>query len=347
LEISGDLNVNPAAATFYSEKQQPPRELTAYINNVLTDAVRDKKIDDFTRKSNLEPQLVADLQQILKSEDRINVSTIRLDKTGNESETLGQAASVTGMALTLCMFFFIMMYGQMVVQSVVEEKTNRIIEVVISSVRPFDLMMGKIIGVGLVGLLQLLIWLIIGGGAVVALQVFFGAGMDAAAILEARQAMSMMQSNPEMLSAVNGLLMVNWLQVGICLVLYFVGGYILFSSLFAMFGSAANDSQEAQQLMMPLTIVLLLAFYTGFAASQNPEGSMAFWCSLIPFTSPVVMMVRAPFEIPVWELAVSVALLYATAIFMVKLAARIYRVGILMYGKKATFAEMFKWLKYK
>jgi ABC-2 type transport system permease protein len=347
LEISGDLNVNPAAATFYSEKQQPPRELTAYINNVLTDAVRNKKIDDFTRKSNLEPKLVTDLQQILKSEDRINVSTIRLDETGNESETLGQAASITGMALTLCMFFFIMMYGQMVVQSVVEEKTNRIIEVIISSVRPFDLMMGKIVGVGLVGLLQLLIWLIIGGGAIVALQVFFGAGMDAATALEARQAMSMMQSNPEMLSAVNGLLMVNWLQVGICLILYFAGGYLLFSSLYAMFGSAANDSQEAQQLMMPLTIVLLLAFYTGFAASQNPEGGMAFWCSLIPFTSPVVMMVRAPFEIPVWELAVSVFLLYVTAILMVKLAARIYRVGILMYGKKVTFAEMVKWLKYK
>jgi len=159
--------------------------------------------------------------------------------------------------------------------------------------------------------------------------------------------MSMMQDNPEILTAINGLLMVNWLQVGICLILYFVGGYLLFSSLYAMFGSAANDSQEAQQLMMPLTIILLLAFYTGFAASQNPEGGMAFWCSLIPFTSPVVMMVRAPFEIPIWELVVSVVLLYITAILMVKLAAKIYRVGILMYGKKVTIAEMFKWLKYK
>ncbi|NDV95131.1 ABC transporter permease [Dysgonomonas sp. 521] len=347
LEISGDLNTNPAAATFYSEKQQPPRELTSYINNVLTEAVRDRKIDDFTKRSNIEPHVVTDLQQILKSKDRINVSTIRMDETGKETETLGQAASIAGMALTFCMFFFIMMYGQMVVQSVVEEKTNRIIEVIISSVRPFDLMMGKIVGVGLVGLLQLLIWLIIGGGAIVALQILFGAGMDATATLEAQQAMAIMQDNPEMLSAINGLLMVNWLQVGICLILYFVGGYLLFSSLYAMFGSAANDSQEAQQLMMPLTIVLLLAFYTGFAASQNPEGNMAFWCSLIPFTSPVVMMVRAPFEIPIWELALSVVLLYVTAVLMVKLAAKIYRVGILMYGKKVTFAEMFKWLKYK
>jgi ABC-2 type transport system permease protein len=347
LEITGDLSVNPAAATFYSEKQQPPRELTSYIDNVLTEAVRDRKIDDFTKKSNMDPQVVTDLQQILKSKDRINVSTIRLDETGKESETLGHAASITGMALTICMFFFIMMYGQMVVQSVVEEKTNRIIEVIISSVRPFDLMMGKIIGVGLVGLLQLLVWFIIGGGAIVTLQLFFGASIDATATMEAQQAMTMMQDKPEVMSAISGFLNINWLQVGVCLILYFVGGYVLFSSLFAMFGSAANDSQEAQQLMMPLTIVLLLAFYTGIAASQNPEGNMAFWCSLIPFTSPVVMMVRAPFEIPVWELALSVVLLYVTAVLMVKLAAKIYRVGILMYGKKVTFTEMFKWLKYK
>ncbi|MDR3059479.1 MAG: ABC transporter permease [Prevotella sp.] len=346
LEIRGDLSLNPNMVTFYSEKQQPPRELTAYINDVLTEAVKAKKIDDFTKISNIDPQVVTGLQDLLKSKERINVSSIRWDETGKETETLGDIASIAGMALTFCMFFFIMMYGQMVVQSVVEEKTNRIIEVIISSVRPFDLMMGKIVGVGLVGLLQLIIWLIIGGGAIVALQIFFGGSIDLNSV-ETQQAMSMMQNNPELATSLNGFFSINWLQVGICLILYFVGGYLLFSSLYAMFGSAANDSQEAQQLMMPLTIILLLAFYTGFAAARNPEGSLAFWCSLIPFTSPVVMMVRAPFEIPIWELIVSVVVLFTTAILMVKLAAKIYRVGILMYGKKVTFAEMFKWLKYK
>lgn len=346
LEIRGDLSLNPNMVTFYSEKQQPPRELTAYINDVLTEAVKTKKIDDFTKISNIDPQVVTGLQDLLKSKERINVSSIRWDETGKETETLGDIASIAGMALTFCMFFFIMMYGQMVVQSVVEEKTNRIIEVIISSVRPFDLMMGKIVGVGLVGLLQLIIWLIIGGGAIVALQIFFGGSIDLNSV-ETQQAMSMMQNNPELATSLNGFFSINWLQVGICLILYFVGGYLLFSSLYAMFGSAANDSQEAQQLMMPLTIILLLAFYTGFAAARNPEGSLAFWCSLIPFTSPVVMMVRAPFEIPIWELIVSVVVLFTTAILMVKLAAKIYRVGILMYGKKVTFAEMFKWLKYK
>lgn len=345
LEITASLNDNPNAVTFYSEKQQPPSGLISYIDGVLTEAVRNKKINDFTTKSNIEPQVITDLQQLLKSKDRINVNTVRLDETGKESETLGLAASIVSMALTFCMFFFIMMYGQLVVQSVVEEKTNRIIEVIISSVRPFDLMMGKIVGVGLVGLLQLLVWVVIGGGAIIFGQLYFGGTMPG---VETQQAMAMMQNQPEMMDGVKSMLFnINWIQIGACLLLYFIGGYLLFASLYAMFGSAANDSQEAQQLMMPLTIILLLAFYTGFAAANNPEGQMAFWCSLVPFTSPVVMMVRAPYEVPVWELLLSVVLLFVTAILMIKFAAKIYRVGILMYGKKVTFAEMIKWLKYK
>lgn len=345
LEITANLNDNPNAVTFYSEKQQPPSGLISYIDGILTEAVRNKKINDFTTKSNIEPQVVTDLQQLLKSKDRINVNTVRLDETGKESETLGLAASIVSMVLTFCMFFFIMMYGQLVVQSVVEEKTNRIIEVIISSVRPFDLMMGKIVGVGLVGLLQLLVWVVIGSGAIIFGQLYFGNPMSG---METQQAMTMMQNQPEMMDGVRSMLFnINWIQIGACMLLYFVGGYLLFASLYAMFGSAANDSQEAQQLMMPLTIILMLAFYTGFAAANNPEGQMAFWCSLIPFTSPVVMMVRAPYEIPIWELLLSVVLLFVTAVLMIKFAAKIYRVGILMYGKKVTFAEMMKWLKYK
>ena len=348
LQINGDLSQNPQAATFYSEKQQPPRELTAYINNVLTEAVRTKKVDDFTTKSNIEPQVVADLQQLLKSNERINVSTIRWDETGKETGTLGHVASIVSMALTFCMFFFVMMYGQMVVQSVVEEKSNRIVEVIISSVRPFDLMMGKIVGVGLVGLLQLLVWLIIGGGAMIAVQSILGITVDMSAVsINNPEIMGMLQDKPDVQGIIKELFSINWVQVAICLLVYFTGGYLLFASLYAMFGSAANDSQEAQQLMMPLTIILLVAFYTGFAAARNPEGSMAFWCSIIPFTSPIVMMVRAPFEMPIWELLLSIVILFVTAVLMVKLAAKIYRVGILMYGKKVTFGEMFKWLTYK
>ncbi len=346
LQISGDLNQNPNAATFFSEKQQPPRELTAYINNTLSEAVKNRKIDEFTTSSEIDPLIVANLQQLLKSNDKISVSTIRWDETGKETETMGEAASMIGMGLTLCMFFFIMMYGQSVVQSVVEEKTNRIIEVIISSVKPFDLMMGKIIGVGLVGLLQLLIWVLIGGALIFGVQMYFGVSTEMVSSMDTQQLAAMMNGydSAEMLKEVFA---INWIQVAICLIVYFIGGYLLFSSLYAMFGSAANDSQEAQQLMMPLSIILFVAFYTGFAAARNPEGAMAFWCSLIPFTSPVVMMVRAPYEIPLWEIGVSIVLLFVTAILMVKLAAKIYRVGILMYGKKVSFAEMVKWLNYK
>ncbi|MBK5722649.1 ABC transporter permease [Dysgonomonas sp. Marseille-P4677] len=348
LQISDDLKQNPKAVTFFSEKQQPPRELTAYINDILTEAVKNQKIEDFTAQSNIEPQVVSDLQQILKSKDRIYVSTIRWDETGKESETLGEAARIVGTALTFCMFFFIMMYGSMVMQSVVEEKSNRIIEVIISSVKPFDLMMGKIIGVGLVGLLQLVVWLILGGAAMIAVQMYFGMDMNMLSSPDSQQAMAMLQNNPELgAGLLKGLININWIQVAICLIVYFTGGYLLFASLYAMFGSGANDSQEAQQLIMPVMVILMVAFYTGFAAAQNSEGAMAFWCSIIPFTSPVVMMVRAPFEIPLWELLLSIALLFTTAILMVQLAAKIYRVGILMYGKKVTFAEMFKWLRYK
>lgn len=347
LEISGDLKDNPKAVTFYSEKQQPPRELTAYINNKLTEAVRNQKIEDFTKQNNLESGVVTDLQQILKSKDIIQVSSIRLDEAGQEQETMGEIASVVGMALTFCMFFFIMMYGSMVMQSVVEEKSNRIIEVIISSVKPFDLMMGKIIGVGLVGLLQLVVWLIIGGTAMFAMQMVFGINVNTSSAADMEQAMAVLQNNPGLEASLNQLFSINWLQVGICLIVYFTGGYLMFGALYAMFGSAANDSQEVQQLVMPMTILLLVSFYVGFAATRNPEGAMAFWCSLIPFTSPVVMMVRAPFEVPIWELLVSMVLLFVTAILTVKFAAKIYRVGILMTGKKVNFVEIFKWLNYK
>lgn len=351
LSIVGDLNLNAKAVTFYSEKQQPPRELTAYINDKLTDAVRKQKVAAYTHDNEIDPQVVANLETILNSKERIEISSVRWDETGEERETLGEVASIAGMALTFCMFFFIMMYGSMVMQSVVEEKTNRIIEVIISSVRPFDLMMGKIIGVGLVGLLQLAVWIVIGGGAMFALSIFAASSIDVNTVMEAQQmgmnGMAGMADNSKLAELSANIASINWVQIAICLLLYFIGGYVLYASIFAMFGSGANDSQEASQLVMPATILLMVAFYAGFAAARNPEGAMAFWCSLIPFTSPVVMMVRAPFEIPLWELALSVAILFATAVLTVKLAAKIYRVGILMFGKKVTFAEMFKWLNYK
>lgn len=341
LRIDSDLSENPSRAIFLSDKQQPPKELTNYINGVLTNAVKNKRIEEFTTDSNIDPQAVAELQDILKSRDRINVTTMRWNEDGQETNTLGQVASFTGMAFTFCMFFFIIMYGSMVMQSVVEEKTNRIVEVIISSVKPFDLMMGKIIGVALTGLTQLLVWIII-AGSVLGVMGVYGMGSSG----ETAQ-LSNMLNNPEIAEVLHNMSTINWLQVSICFILYFIGGYLIYASLFAMFGSAANDSQEAHQFIFPVTITLTLAFYAGFYTANNPEGPAAFWCSIIPFTSPMVMMVRTPFEIPLWEIVTSLVLLYATAILMVKLAGKIYRTGILMYGKKVSFKELFKWLTYK
>lgn len=143
------------------------------------------------------------------------------------------------------------------------------------------------------------------------------------------------------------ILSVNWVKVFSCFIVYFIGGYLLYASLFAMFGSAANDSQEAQQFIMPVMVIMMLAFYIGFAAARNPEGNLAFWGSIIPFTSPIVMMVRLPLEVPVWEIVLSMALLFVTAISCIMFAGKIYRVGILMMGKKVSFKEIFKWLKYR
>ena len=346
LTIDSDLSINPAAVTFFSEKQQPSKELISYINSVLTEAVKSQKIENYTSQMGIDVAIVDDINSILQSKEKIWVNTKRWIQDGEAADTIGETASYIGIGLTFFMFFFVMMYGSIVMQSVTEEKTNRIVEVIVSSTKPFNLMMGKIIAVALTGLTQLLLWgVIITVGMGIAFSIF---GINAEMSPEEMQALtSPMMGNLDLNNLMSGTFAINWLKIFFCFIVYFVGGYLLYSSLFAMFGSAANDAQEAQQFIMPITIILFLAFYVGFAAANNPEGSLAFWGSVIPFTAPIVMMVRIPFEVPVWELALSVTLLYITAFLSIKMAGKIYRTGILMYGKKMTFGEIFKWLKYK
>lgn len=348
LQIDADLSKMPNAVTFFSEMQKPPTEVTGYISSILTEAVKNKKLEEYTSKKEINADIVTGLQEIVNSKETININTFRLDEAGETKDTVGELASMMGMMFTFIMFFFVMMYGSLVMQSVVEEKTNRIIEVIISSVKPFYLMMGKIVGVALVGLTQVAVWIMIVSLGAISVGIFGGINISADNM---GQAMEIASQNKLLAGALDAqlsaLLAINWFQVIICFILYFIGGYLLYASLFAMFGSAANDSQEAQQFMTPLTMILLVAFYVGFAASKNPEGTTAIWGSIIPFTSPVVMMVRTPFEIPLWHIVVSLILLYGTAILMTMLAAKIYRTGILMYGKKVSFGEIFKWLSYK
>lgn len=348
LQINADLSKTPKAVTFYSEMQKPPLELTNYINHILTEAVKNSKLEEFTKGKEIDPAITEDIKAIVNSKESISINTYRWSETGEAKDTVGELASVIGLMFTFVMFFFVMMYGSLVMQSVVEEKSNRIVEVIISSVKPFYLMMGKIIGVALTGLTQIGVWI-----AILAIGAFAykSYGSFSLTAEDMSQAMEVASQNKLLAGAVNSslasLLAINWFQVISCFILYFIGGYLLYAALFAMFGSAANDSQEAQQFITPLMVILMIAFYVGFAASKNPEGVAAIWGSIIPFTSPVVMMVRTPFEVPVWHILVSLLLLYATAIGMTYLAAKIYRTGILMYGKKVSFTEVFKWLKYK
>lgn len=341
LNITGDLLENPKAATLYSEKQVPA-ELSRLVNQTLGQQIEDDKLASFN---------IPNLKEIIQeSKIKFNIQTIKWGEDGQESASSATVASVIGMVFTFIIYMFIMMYGAMVMQGVMEEKTNRIIEVMISSVRPFDLMMGKIIGIGFVGLTQVFLWGIITSILVGVGGFMFGGGADVAA-LQANPSMGMMgadaldaSSGNEIMSIVNS---INIAEIGISFIIYFIGGYMLYASIFAAIGSAVDSQEDTQQFMAPVTIFMVFALYAGIYSMENPDGPLAFWCSMIPFTSPIVMMVRIPFEIPLWEKLLSVALLYACAIGIVWLSAKIYRVGILMYGKKPSIKEMVKWIKYK
>lgn len=222
-----------------------------------------------------------------------------------------------------------MSYGGMVLQSVAEEKSNRIVELMVSSVRPYQLMMGKIVGIGLVGLFQMLVW------AVMLAVIFMGVGAMSDTGVSA-------DSVAEIFSAVLSLPLV---EIVTLFVLYFIGGYLLYASILAACGASVNDAQDSQQFLMPVMVLMLFAFYAGFYGSTNPDGPLAYWCSFIPFTSPIVMMVRVPYGIPVYEEILSIALLYVSALVLLALSAKVYRTGILMYGKKISFKEMLRWLK--
>ncbi|MDR2914128.1 MAG: ABC transporter permease [Tannerella sp.] len=337
LEITDDLLINQKAVTLYSEKQIPA-DLTREVNHTLSQYLENEKRASFN---------IPNLDEIIKnSRVHIDVQTIKWGKDGTATESSSAITSGIGMFFTLIIYMFIMMYGAVVMQGVMEEKTNRIVEVMVSSVRPFDLMMGKIIGIGLVGLTQVFVWCVLTGVLVSVGGIFWGmsSGQDTAAMQMGLQ--PGMSDIPEVTSLLSKLHSFNFVEIIIYFVLFFIGGYISYASLFAAIGSAVDNPEDSQQFMTPMMIFLMFAVYAGIYSVQNPDGPLAFWCSLIPFTSPVVMMVRVPHEIPFWQILVSLVLLFASAIFFVWLSAKIYRVGILMYGKKPSIKEIVRWVKY-
>ena len=298
------------------------------VNMALVDHVTDCLNDTLTSVK-LATMGVPDLDKIVReAQVDIDVNSVKLADDGSESESSTTAAMLLGMVLSLITYIFVLTYGAMIMNSVIEEKTNRIVEVIVSSCKPFQLMMGKIIGVALVGLTQFLIWAILISVAV------GGLGISLA-----NDPMS------DLAVVFNAIQSVNLVSIFTCFVVYFLGGYLLYASLFAGFGSAVDQASDASQFTSPIIIVMVVALYAGIGCMENPNGSMAMWCSMIPFTSPIVMMVRLPYDVPFWQIAVSVALLYGTAFGLVWVSSRIYRIGILRYGKKFTFKEIMGWVK--
>lgn len=339
LQITGDLNEDPRALSITSKKQLP-QELQSMIERTLNEKVTQQKLDALSSSGNVEKEAIAQVRSIIEDGSKVSLRTFRLDSGGGVSESSTELATLIGMLFTVLIYMFILMYGNMVMQAVLEEKKSRVVEVMVSSVKPVNLLIGKVIGIGLVGITQLLIWGLLMG-------VFFGGLSFFAASPGQMEAMPVEMDRIDMEGILFTLLSVNWLEIGFFFILFFIGGYILYASIFAMFASAVDSEEDTSQFMMPVTLIIIFAFLAGFYSVNNPDGPLAFWASLIPFSSPIVMMVRIPFGIPLWEKLLSVVLLYGTFILFSILAAKIYRVGILMYGKKPSIREMIKWIKYK
>ena len=341
LQITEDLHKDPRAVSLTSQKQAP-QELQSMIVSALSEKVTQQKLDDLSSSGNVDREAITQVRSIVEEGSRVSLRTFRLDSGGGVSESSTELATIIGMLFTILIYMFILMYGNMVMQAVLEEKKSRIVEVMVSSVKPVNLLVGKIIGIGLVGITQLAIWGVLMGLFFSGLSFFMATHgqMDATA-------MTTGMGNFDMEGMMNTVMSINWLEIGFYFILFFIGGYILYASIFAMFASAVNSDEDTGQFMTPVTLVIVFAFMAGIYSVNNPDGPLAFWTSLIPFSSPIVMMVRIPFGIPLWEKLLSIVLLYGTFILISILAAKIYRVGILMYGKKPSIKEMIKWVKYK
>lgn len=311
--------------------------------------------------SNLERKIEKRVSDIKLQRDGVDIEQIRASKTtvNIAQETFGGEKTskidsylklAFGGAAGYLLFMFIIIYGNMIMRSVIEEKTSRIIEVIISSVKPIQLMMGKIIGTSLAGITQFLIWIILGGVLLFVVSAIFG--IDLAQIQTPQQdminqAMSASDAQNIAQDIITGVVNLPILNLCIAFMFFFIGGYLLYSSFYAAIGAAVDNETDTQQFMMPIIMPLVLAVYVGvFTVIEDPHGTVSTIFSYIPLTSPVVMLMRIPFGVPIWEQLLSFAILVLTFILTVWFAAKIYRVGILMYGKKPTYKELFKWLKY-
>ena len=337
----------------------------------MKDAIR-SRVNEAVEEYRLESYRIEGLRQIIEDvKADVSVSTFTLDDSGEEKITSSEVYMMISLVLSIIIYMFIAMFSAMVMQSVIEEKSSRVVEVLVSSVKATELMFGKIIGVACVALTQFFLWVVLTAVLVLAFGSFVGfdsivesanvqteqttqmtegMGVDPAALDASGMNMQVAlpeEGTSEMAAVIETIKDINYPMILISFVVYFVLGYLLYASLFAAIGSAVENEADTQQLQLPVTIPLLLAFFIAFYAFKSPDSQVVFWGSVIPFTSPIVMLARIPFGVPAWELALSIVLLVLTFLLIAYLSAKIYKIGILMFGKKTSFKDLYKWLKQK
>lgn len=345
---------NGGEVRLYSKKQ-PSLNVKMYISNTMENQLKELKLAKKGKEKGISK---ADMDDIIRAVDtKVSVSTIKLDESGAEKRTSTEIATVLGYIAGFLIYMFVFMYGAQVMRGVIEEKTNRIVEVIVSSVRPFTLMMGKIIGVAFVGLTQFILWVLLTFLLVTGAKAIFFPDMEG--FRQTPQVEQVMQqtgdqggefmdaSSDEVSALFESFRNINFPLIIGSFLFYFIGGYLLYAAMFAAVGSAVDNETDTQQFMLPITVPLILALIVMVSSANNPEGPLAYWFSIIPFTSPVVMMMRIPFGVPLIDMIISMSLLVICFIFMVWLAGKIYRTGILMYGKKVNYREIWKWIRYK
>ena len=339
--IGQDIVDNPSNAALYN-RDAGSLEVEMLASNAIKKVVEDERLKAYS---------IENLSKIL---DEVNVdvhlSTLRIDESGNQESFSSGVSYGMGMVMTFVLYMFLLLYGQMVMTSIIEEKNNRVLELVVSSVKPMQLMMGKIIGVGLVAVVQVVIW-----GVLLCLMSAFllpailPADLSAQVAMASAGDMDLSSSfDPDMINALATFTSVGYIATMMGYMLMFlVGGFLFYASIFAAIGSAVDNIQDASQLQTFAVLPIILALVFSLAVVNDPNGTMSVWMSMIPFTSPMVMLARIPFGIPAWQIWVSAAILFASFVAMAWIAGKIYRIGIFMYGKKPSIADLVRWARYK
>ncbi len=326
LVIDNNAIKDPAESIRLYSRGAPAMQTGAYINSQIENAIEDIRLEEY----NIEniKQILADVHVDFE------LATIRIDKEEDTATSVGLSYAI-GLVLDMMLYMFILIYGQMVMNSIIEEKNNRVLEIVVSSVKPTWLMLGKIIGIGLVAVTQILIWAVLLGACSLWTMPMLG---DLGATSD----------NAEIAAAVSQLSDSGFIAgLFIYLLFFFIGGYLFYSAIYAAIGSAVDNVQDAAQLSTIATLPVIVGIISSMSVLANPGSTLAFWVSVIPFTSPMAMMSRLPYGVPTWEILLSLVVLYISFAFLIWLCAKIYRVGIFMYGKKPTLIEIIRWARYK